>query len=247
MRSTHSPFGARLWFGLILVTLGVLWTLDNTGIVNADEILRWWPVVLMVFGALKLTGTGMARRPTAGAIMLVIGALFTIDHFGIWRWDFGDLWPLFLIALGLLVVWRSLRGPSAGRRSGIEVHVIGAERRADQGGPPDADTFSCVAVWSGVERKATSQTLRGGDFTAVMGGGELDLRGAKPVEGGAEVEVLIVMGGLEVYVPEDWTVINDVQSVMGAVEDHRKIGVPPGPNTLRLKGFVMMGGVELKN
>jgi hypothetical protein len=63
---------------------------------------------------------------------------------------------------------------------------------------------------------------------------------------GAEVEVLVIMGGLDVYVPEDWNVINDVQVVMGAVEDNRKIGVPPGDRTLVLKGFVMMGGVEIK-
>lgn len=243
MPSPHSRSSARLWFGLILLTLGVLWTLDNTGMLDADEILRWWPVALMLFGLLKLTGIGMPQRPLAGGIMLAIGALFAIDHFGVWHWDLGDLWPVVLIALGLMIVWRALRGPD---RSGIEVRVFGTERRADQGGPPDADTFSCVAVWSGVDRKATSQALRGGDFTAVMGGGELDLRGAKPVEGGAEIEVLVVMGGLDVTVPEDWTVINDVQVVMGAVEDNRKIGVPPGPHVLRLKGFVMMGGVELK-
>lgn len=246
MRSASSPFGARLWFGLILLTLGVLWTLDNTGILDADQVLQWWPVVLMVFGLLKLTGIGMPRRPTSGTVMLVIGALFAIDRFGVWRWDVGDIWPLFLIGLGGLIVWRSLRGPSGGRGSGIEVHVVGVGRRADQGGPADADTFSCVAVWSGVDRKVTSQAFRGGDFTAVMGGGELDLRRAKPVEGGAEVEVLVIMGGLDIFVPEDWTVINEVQVVMGAVEDSRRVGVPPGLNTLRLKGFVMMGGVELK-
>jgi len=244
MRSSRSPFGARMWFGLVLVTLGVLWTLDNTGMIDAEQVLRFWPFVLMFFGVLKLTGTGMVRRPTTGVVFLVLGALFAIDTFGIWRWDLGDVWPLFLIALGGLVIWRSVRGPRAGR---ARVHVIGAERRADAGGPPDADTFSCVAVWSGVERKATSQALIGGDFTAVMGGGELDLRGATPVEGGAEVEVLVMMGGLDIYVPEDWTVVNDVQVVMGAVEDNRKVGVPPTHRTLRLKGFVMMGGVDVKN
>ena len=70
------------------------------------------------------------------------------------------------------------------------------------------------------------------------------LRGAPE---GAEVEVLVVMGGLEVIVPDDWTVINDVQAVMGAVEDDRKSVAPVGTSTLRLKGFVMMGGVEIKN
>jgi hypothetical protein len=255
MPSSRSAFGARLWFGLVLLILGVLWTLDNTGILDADQILRWWPFVLMSFGILKITGAGVARRPVAGTVFLLIGAAFAIDHFGIWRWDVGDLWPMVLIGLGGLIIWRSIRGPGTGRRGGVEVvmgagdvtHVLGPERRADQGGPPDADTFSCLAVWSGVDRKATSQALRGGDFTAVMGGGELDLRGAKPVERGAEIEVLVVMGGLDIFVPEDWTVVNDVQVVMGAVEDSRKIGVPPGPRTLVLKGFVMMGGVEIKN
>lgn len=247
MRNTRSAFGARLWFGLILLVLGVLWTLDNTGILDADQILRWWPLALMLFGILKITGVGVVRRPVAGTVFLLIGAMFALDHFALWSWDVGDLWPLFLIALGGLIMWRSVRGPGGSLRGGLEVHVLGPERRADQGGPPDADTFSCLAVWSGVDRKATSQALRGGDFTAVMGGGELDLRGAKPVEQGAEIEVLVVMGGLDVFVPEDWTVVNDVQVVMGAVEDSRKIGVPPGPRTLMLKGFVMMGGVEIKN
>lgn len=247
MRSSRSPFGARLWFGLVLMTLGVLWTLDNTGVIDAERVLQFWPFVLILFGLLKLTGTGMARRPTSGMVFLIIGALFAIDQFGIWRWDLGDMWPLFLIALGGLIIWRSVRGPRAGRRWGPEVRVFGAERRADAGGPPDADTFSCVAVWSGVDRKATSQALRGGDFTAVMGGGDLDLRGAAPVEDGAEVEVLVVMGGLDIHVPEDWVVINDVQVVMGAVEDNRRVGVPSSHRVLRLKGFVMMGGVDVKN
>jgi predicted membrane protein len=245
MRSSRSPFGARLWFGLVILTLGVLWTLDNSGILDAGNIIDFWPLAVIAFGVFKMAGAGMARRPLAGMIWVLIGAAFAIDSLGIFRWDLSDAWPVFLILIGGMIVWKSLRGPR-GRRGVVEVHVLGAERTADAGGPPEADTFSCVAVWAGVDRKATSQTLKGGDFTAVMGGGELDLRAARPVEGGAEVEVLVIMGGLDVYVPEDWNVINDVQVVMGAVEDNRKIGVPPGDRTLVLKGFVMMGGVEIK-
>jgi hypothetical protein len=247
MSERRSPFGARLWFGLIVLTLGVLWTLDNTGVLDADRVLRWWPLALVGFGVLKATGTGTTRRPVAGTVFIVIGTAFALDRFGVLEWSVADLWPVFLIAIGAMIVYRSLRGPRAGVRGGVEVHVLGPRRQANEGGPPEADTFSCLAVWSGVDRKATSQSLVGGDFTAVMGGGSLDLRGARPVDGGAEVEVLVVMGGLDVLVPEDWTIINDVQVVMGAVEDNRKIDVPPGPNTLRLKGFVMMGGVEIKN
>ncbi len=246
MPSSRVHFGARLWFGLVLVTLGVLWTLDNAGMIDAERIIRFWPLIFIAVGLSKLIGFGTPRRPTAGTIFLLLGVLFSIDQFDLFRWDAADAWPLFLIALGGLIVWRSARGP--GRRwRHRNVRVYGTERVADAGGPADSDTFSCVAVWSGVDRKSTSQALRGGDFTAVMGGGELDLRGARAVPEGAEVEVLVVMGGLEVTVPDDWTVINDVQAVMGAVEDDRKSVAPVGTSTLRLKGFVMMGGVEIKN
>jgi len=245
MRSHGNP-GARLWFGLIVLGLGVLWTLDNMGVLDAGQFTRFWPFALILYGSMRILGFGMRRRPVGGFIWLMIGGWFALRKFDLVSWDFDDVWPLFLILLGGLLVWRSLRGPRSWR-SGVEVHVLGAERRADAGGPVDAESFSCVAVWSGVDRKSTSQALKGGDFTAVMGGGELDLRAARPVPEGAVLEMVVIMGGLEIFVPEDWTVVNEATAVMGAIEDSRKVGVPAGPNTLVLKGFVMMGGVELKN
>lgn len=244
MRKRRSSFNARLWFGLLILTLGTLWTLDNLGIVDSGEITRWWPLLVIGYGLARVAGIGMERHPGTGLVFMLIGTLFALDRFDIYNWDVSDLWPVALILIGGAIVWRAVRGPGKG---GVFVHVVGPERRTDDGGPADADTFSCVAIWSGVDRKATSQALRGGDFTAIMGGGELDLRGAKTVEGGAELEVLVMMGGLEIQVPEDWNVVNDATVVMGAIEDERKVGVPAGPNTLILKGFVMWGGVEIKN
>lgn len=246
MRKGRSSFNARLWFGLVILALGVLWTFDNLGLLDAGEITRWWPLLLVGFGLLRLTGVGVERRPGVGLVFLVIGGALALDSFNLLDWDLRDAWPLVLIFVGGAIAWRSLRGPHQGR-GGIEVHVVGAERRADAGGPPEADTFSCVAVWAGVDRKSTSQALKGGDFTAVMGGGELDLRAAKPAPGGAEIEVLVMMGGLDIMVPEDWGVVNEATVVMGALEDSRKVGVPAGDRTLIIKGFVMWGGVEIKN
>ena len=36
----------RLLFGLVMVSLGTLWTLDNLGIADAGQVLRWWPALL---------------------------------------------------------------------------------------------------------------------------------------------------------------------------------------------------------
>jgi putative Mn2+ efflux pump MntP len=42
-----------------------------------------------------------------GAILIVLGSIFLIERF-IPRIDFGDLWPLLLISLGLILIFANL-------------------------------------------------------------------------------------------------------------------------------------------
>lgn len=55
----------QLVFGLGLVALGVVWTLGNFGRLDALETLhRWWPLLLIVWGALELA-VSVTRRAQA--------------------------------------------------------------------------------------------------------------------------------------------------------------------------------------
>src|SRR5207237_8385796 len=94
-----------------------------------------------------------------------------------------ELWPVLLIGVGALMLWRALlvrRGPRAFRAP------VTAERggAAGSAGPADANTassnsvVSATAILGGVERRISSQDFRGGDVTAIMGGCNIDLRGA---------------------------------------------------------------------
>ena len=52
-------------FGLILIVLGVLWTLSNLGRLDMLETLRrWWPLSLVLWGDLELAA--VATRRTLG-------------------------------------------------------------------------------------------------------------------------------------------------------------------------------------
>ena len=52
-------------FGLILIVLGVLWTLANLGRIDMLETLRrWWPLSLVLWGALELAA--VVNRRTGG-------------------------------------------------------------------------------------------------------------------------------------------------------------------------------------
>jgi hypothetical protein len=54
-------------FGLILIVLGVLWTLSNLGRLDMLETLRrWWPLALVLWGVLELAAVA-ARRAEGGS------------------------------------------------------------------------------------------------------------------------------------------------------------------------------------
>jgi len=256
MRSTRQcdrrGLGPRLWFGFVLLSLGILWTLDNLRFLDAGEILDWWPVVLVALGVGKLAGWGGRVRPIAGLLWIVIGGFLLAHNLRVIPWGLEAVWPIGLVLLGAILVWKSVRGRDPGSTGGRgAVTVLGGDTTTGMGhasaGVVDTATFSAVAVWAGVTRKSTSQAFRGGDFTALMGGGDIDLRNAKPIPGGCVIELALVMGGVDIKVPENWTVVNEVFAFMGGVEDSRKSAAVDGPDVLVLRGFAVMGGVEIKN
>jgi hypothetical protein len=59
-RPAFSPEGVTLGLGFIAV--GLLWTLSNFGRVDLLLVLRtWWPMLLIVWGAVELVDLGLRR------------------------------------------------------------------------------------------------------------------------------------------------------------------------------------------
>jgi predicted membrane protein len=98
----------------------------------------------------------------------------------------------------------------------------------------------------GLQRATASRDFGGAELTALMGGCKIDLSRAQIASGEAVVDVFAMWGGIELTVPEDWTVICRVVPVMGGIEDQT---VPPALERQRLviTGLVFMGGIGIKN
>jgi predicted membrane protein len=220
----------RLVLGLIVIALGTLWTLDNLDIIESGPILRWWPTLLIAFGISKLFGLATSRNPAAGTVFILVGTWLLAGGLGVGWLDFSMLWPLILVVIGINLVLRSQRVRTAG----------GAVDEVN-------DRLSTFAFWSGMERKVSSQAFQGGDVTAVMGGVKIDLRQARPVPGGAVIDLFVWWGGLDLRVPEDWKVVLEGNVLMGGVDDRAKSPPPESTNVLILRGMVLMGGIEIKN
>jgi predicted membrane protein len=77
-----------------------------------------------------------------------------------------------------------------------------------------------------------------------MGGVELDLRGATAAPGGAVIDVFVMWGGIEIWVPPDWAVSNEVMVLMGGADD-KSTGAQDARSRLTVRGFCVMGGIEI--
>jgi hypothetical protein len=63
----------------------------------------------------------------------------------------------------------------------------------------------------------------------------------------AVIEVFAFWGGVEIYVPPDWTVTSEVTTLLaGFIDKRRPTSVVPTKHLI-VKGMVVMAGVEIKN
>jgi predicted phage tail protein len=53
-------------------------------------------------------------RVAAGAMLIVLGALFLLDRVWVWHWPHwlrpATLWPIVLMIIGASIIWQALRG-----------------------------------------------------------------------------------------------------------------------------------------
>jgi predicted membrane protein len=222
-------YSPRLFFGFAVMAIGLLLTLDNLGIVESHNFWRYWPVLLIVGGSLRAMESQREQRKPEGIGMLVLGVLFLVHNLGLLH--FKQLWPIFLLLLGGSMVWKAYKGRGTG--------------------PPEARTdasssLSAFAVMGGVRRGTNSQDFQRGDAFAVMGGCEIDLSQASMRGETAVFDIFAMMGGVVIRVPEDWAVENQGLALLGGFEDKSRRPVD-ARKRLVLRGFALMGGVEVKN
>lgn len=104
-----------------------------------------------------------------------------------------------------------------------------------------------VAVMAGTERKGGWTPPRRLTVLAVMGGVEVDFREAVFAVPVTEVRVFALMGGAEVLVPPGVRVEVRGAAVMGGFgHTASESGASPDAPLVRITGFALMGGVDVK-
>jgi predicted membrane protein len=221
----------RYFIGIVILIIGLIFLLNNIGILDIGFGSIWLPLLLIVIGLWQVIGG--AHRRTFGPILLIsLGLLWLLNNLGILEWSV--LWPLLLILIGAwFLIKKTIHFPFKGKNI-------------------SRDEINLFALFGGSETKVESQNFRGGNATAVFGGIDVDLREAGLAEGDppqAEIVLTAIFGGAEVRVPENWSVIIKGTPILGGIEDARKRSTPKSsevPPTLLVRAFVMFGGIEVR-
>jgi predicted membrane protein len=221
----------RILPGLILVIIGTLILLDHMGIIAVHDWWKFWPVILIVVGLQRLLDS---CNRAMGVLLMVVGGLFLLSSLGYLHLSAADFWPIVLIAIGVALMWSRFQLPRMPTAAG------------------GTDKVNATAMFGGVERRITQQNFAGGTVQAIFGGVELDFRGADMVGEETPLYVEAVFGGIEIVVPERWTVIYEGQSIFGGYNDETRAPLPDVPGAaprkrLILRGQALFGGITVKN
>lgn len=227
-RRTDVP---RVAFGLLMVAFGALLLLSNLDLMPVHlHVGELWPLIFLV-----LAVTALARRDVGG--FLVFAALFVLFflpkvHPDVRFVDILAQWPLFLVAIGVWTVIRSL---------------LPAREKSATGDARERP--GSLAIFRTIEWRPEDDAFDGGQVTAVVGAYKLELDRATPVPEGAVVDVFSIWGGVEIRVPKDWALEVRVMPFMGGVDVKSAADgpIPVDAPRLLLRGFVVMGGLEVRH
>jgi hypothetical protein len=263
----------RFILGVIIVLVGVSLLLDQLDIGPMGNVGRFWPVILIAVGFLSLSRG--RRGSVTGVVLIFLGGWLLLNTLG-WLmlspWEF--IVPIAVVAVGARIMMRSSdsnwRPPSGGQPNGFPPPP-GVPGATPPGGAPtgnsplgtnppgsnfsgpanlaDASQHATIfSVLSSSRRRWGPNVFRSAEATCMMGGGEIDLRDAHlGPDGTAYIDIFVLMGGLNIFVPPGWTVVCHVMPIMGGVMDKTRTIPSATTQQLILRGTAMMGGVEISN
>lgn len=99
--------GGQLPLGLILLSVGIVFTAQRLGYLELEEVWRYWPLFFVVMALNNIfRRTDDAFR--SAFAMLFMATIFFMHNFHVVR--IRHSWPLFIVLAGVMTVWGAVAG-----------------------------------------------------------------------------------------------------------------------------------------
>jgi hypothetical protein len=242
--------------GFLLISVGAGLLARELGLLPPQvRVLDFWPLFVVMLGLSALTRARGLVSAIFALAFIATGGVLLAGNLGFLTSSATRFWPLLLVLLGLWALLRGGRGPGPERWEPEFQPPLAADgpshddwASAEREQRTDLDRLSRQYTCAGAQLRIESQAWRGGDLGVTAGGVELDLRQARLDVEGAVLVVNVLMGGVEIRVPDTWQVHCDVTPLFGGVDDSTRStqGATSAPR-LSIVGKVTLGGVNIQN
>jgi predicted membrane protein len=243
--------GSKVIAGVIIVAVGVALLLRNIGFLLPHWLFTW-PMILILVGI--YTGFKHNFRNNSWLIVTGIGAFFLIQKFIPSLHLEPYFWPLIIIAIGIIYILNPSKKFCKNRKQTISNDKLDVTATTSWQGftknksVDSNDEFKISSIFSGVKRNIITKNFKQGQITCIFGGAEIDMTQAD-MQDSSVIRLDIAFGGVEILVPANWVVQNEIQGMFHGVEDKRynNVGTIDASKMLILRGSCLFGGVEIKS
>lgn len=226
----------RYLFGILIITFGVIALLNNFGFtsISLGYVFNLaWPLLFVIAGVNLITRKDLAALAT-GAVLISLGVLWFGRNAGLFDVDMSQFWkgfwPVLIIVIGLNILFKNGR-----------------------------DSEGNTAIMGSVEKTREPWDLKDAEYTAIMGGIDLDIRQAIFTKKEITLNLSAIMGGITVVVPADAAVTCTGTAILGGVDlmgrgsggivgstSMQSGDLQNSDKILHLKCTTIMGGIEIK-
>ncbi|MDP3452973.1 MAG: DUF5668 domain-containing protein [Bacteroidales bacterium] len=204
------------------------------------RIVISWQMLLIVIGLFSL----IKRQTTTGLILMGVGGFFLLPHlFTTNYYSVRTFWPLVFVLIGVILLVRPKNAWGCSDRHR-------RYRPTQQGAVNNENGFvTSNNSFGSVRQLVLDPVFKGAVLTNRFGGTVLDLRHTTIEPGETFIDVDCAFGGIEIYVPHNWTVKTSVNSVFSGTEDKRYRGTDLSDMTYKLiiRGNASFSGIEIKS
>ncbi len=230
MTNIHKPTTGHSIGGFLLIAIGGIFLLDSLDVMDFGHFMReWWPIILILVGLSKFR----RDRQSGGLLLIVLGTIFLSATLGIVNFDrIWRFWPLILIGVGIQIILRSRSNQSFTKK------II---RQSED------EYFNLYGIFNGSDHRIHSKNFKGGEAFVLFGGLDIDLTKAKADPDGCNFSFTTIFGGIDIRVPEDWSVVTSGTSIFGGISNKTSSSKDDKITSVNLNGIVLFGGIEVKN
>lgn len=232
----------RLIIALLFIVVGCISIAYNTGYISEDlySILLSWQMLFIIVGLLAV----LQRHYTGGLVMICVGAYLLIPKFSLAGQQWVDTyWPLVFVFAGIIILIRIFTTRSWNNRHNCSNEFSEKMVYETENGYIVSDNS-----FGQVKHLVIDPVFKGARIKNSFGGTILDLRRTALEEGDTFIDIECSFGGIEIFAPTEWTVINNIRPVFGGVDDKRFYPADNSNHSKRLilRGTISFSGVEIK-